>query len=54
MRETGWEERGPKAHSKNSDFVVPLRFSQGAAKSRRTKRGIHKRGIHEKAKFPLF
>ena len=22
--------------------------------SRRTKRGIHKRGIHEKAKFPLF
>ena len=22
--------------------------------SRRTKRGIHKRGVHEKAKFPLF
>ena len=20
MREKGWEERGPKAHSKNSDF----------------------------------
>ena len=23
MREKGWEERGPKAHSKNSD-LVPL------------------------------
>ena len=29
-----------------------LKFYQGI--SRRTKRGIHKRGIHEKAKFPLF
>ena len=24
MRENGWEERGPKAHSKNSDFSTPL------------------------------
>ena len=24
MREKGWEERGPKAHSKNSDFGTPL------------------------------
>ena len=24
MREKGWEERGPKAHSKNSDFSTPL------------------------------
>ena len=23
MREKGWEERGPKAHSKNSDFGTP-------------------------------
>ena len=23
-REKGWEERGPKAHSKNSDFGTPL------------------------------
>ena len=22
--EKGWEERGPKAHSKNSDFGTPL------------------------------
>ena len=22
MGEKGWEERGPKAHSKNSDFLV--------------------------------
>ena len=22
--EKGWEERGPKAHSKNSDFSTPL------------------------------
>ena len=22
MREKGWEERGPKAHSKNSDFTI--------------------------------
>ena len=26
MREKGWEERAPKAHSKNSDFVVPPIF----------------------------
>ena len=25
MREKGWEQRGPKAHSKNSDFkLAPL------------------------------
>ena len=24
MREKGWEEKGPKAHSKNSDFGTPL------------------------------
>ena len=24
MRGKGWEERGPKAHSKNSDFGTPL------------------------------
>ena len=24
MREKGWEERGPKAHSKNSDFGTPV------------------------------
>ena len=24
MREKGWEERGPKKHSKNSDFGTPL------------------------------
>ena len=24
MREKLWEERGPKAHSKNSDFGTPL------------------------------
>ena len=24
MSEEGWEERGPKAHSKNSDFGTPL------------------------------
>ena len=24
MREKGWEERGPKAHSQNSDFGTPL------------------------------
>ena len=24
MREKRWEERGPKAHSKNSDFGTPL------------------------------
>ena len=24
MREKGWEERGPKAHPKNSDFGTPL------------------------------
>ena len=24
MREKGWKERGPKAHSKNSDFGTPL------------------------------
>ena len=24
MRAKGWEERGPKAHSKNSDFGTPL------------------------------
>ena len=24
MREEGWEERGPKAHSKNSDFGTLL------------------------------
>ena len=24
MREKGWEERGPKAHSKKSDFGTPL------------------------------
>ena len=24
MREKGWEEMGPKAHSKNSDFSTPL------------------------------
>ena len=24
MREKGWEERGPKSHSKNSDFGTPL------------------------------
>ena len=24
MREKGWEERGPKAHLKNSDFGIPL------------------------------
>ena len=24
MREKGWEERGPKAHSKNSDFGTPI------------------------------
>ena len=24
MREKGWEERGPKAHSKNSDFGTPM------------------------------
>ena len=28
MREKGWEERGPKAHSKNSDFSTPLIFLQ--------------------------
>ena len=30
MRETGWEERGPKAHPKNSDFgtlVIWVLFS---------------------------
>ena len=24
MREKGWEERGPKAHSKNSDLGTPI------------------------------
>ena len=24
MREKGWEERGPKAHSKNSDSGTPM------------------------------
>ena len=24
MREKGWEERGPKAHSKDSDFGTPM------------------------------
>ena len=24
MREKEWEERGPKAHSRNSDFSTPL------------------------------
>ena len=24
MRGKGWEERGPKRHSKNSDFGTPL------------------------------
>ena len=24
MREKGWEEKGPKAHSKNSDFGTPM------------------------------
>ena len=24
MREKGWEERGPKAHLKNSNFSTPL------------------------------
>ena len=24
MREKGWEDRGPKKHSKNSDFGTPL------------------------------
>ena len=24
MREKGWEERGPKARSKNSDFGTPM------------------------------
>ena len=24
MRGKGWEERGPKKHSKNSDFGTPL------------------------------
>ena len=24
MRAKGWEERGPKPHSKNSDFSTPL------------------------------
>ena len=24
MREKGWGERGPKAHSKNSDFGTPM------------------------------
>ena len=24
MRGKGWEERGPKAHSKNSDFGIPM------------------------------
>ena len=26
MREKGWEERGPKAHSKNSDFGTYMNF----------------------------
>ena len=26
MREKGWEERGPKARSKNSDFGTPMIF----------------------------
>ena len=29
MREKGWEERGPKAHSKNSDFGT-LRWAENA------------------------
>ena len=24
LREKGWEERGPKVHSKNSDFGTPM------------------------------
>ena len=24
MKEKGWEGRGPKAHSKNSDFDTPM------------------------------
>ena len=24
MRENGWEERGPKAHSRNSDLGTPM------------------------------
>ena len=34
--------------------ALPLKFGGGGRHSRRTKRGIHKRGIHEKAKIPLF
>ena len=29
MRETGWEDRGPKADSKNSDFGTPLMLFSG-------------------------
>ena len=44
-----WGMTGAKHAGKRGAFV-----SGGGMFSRRNKRDIHKRGIHEKAKFPLF
>ena len=31
MREKGWEERGPKAHLKNSDAGTPMNYGMSHA-----------------------